>query len=52
MMTSDIKQTNVSIGCRKEDDDKENISYSFVLKVVAEIKYEFGFYSFIIIIYY
>jgi hypothetical protein len=46
MMASDIKKKNVSIGCRKKNDDKKYISYSFVLKVVAEIKYELGFYSF------
>jgi hypothetical protein len=45
MITSDIKETNVSIDCRDKNDDKEYISYSFVLKVVAEIKYEFGFHS-------
>jgi hypothetical protein len=67
MITSDIKETNISIGCRDKnedkkyishfipfgrqlsdddnDDNKEYISYSFLLKVVAEIKYEFGLYS-------
>jgi hypothetical protein len=73
MITSHINETNISIGCRDKnddkeyishfipfgrqlsddddddddddnDDDKKNISYYFLLKVVAEIKYEFGLY--------
>jgi hypothetical protein len=50
MITSDIKERNISIGYRNKDDDKEYISYSFLLKVVTEIKYEFSFYSLLLFI--
>jgi hypothetical protein len=43
IITSDFKKTSLSISCRNED-NKKYVSYSFLSKLLAKIKYELGFY--------